>query len=165
MIGPRSATMARLAAAVLAVAVVAVAVAGSAAAAPRPRASLIQIENDVMCVVCHESLAVAQAPEAYSERNYIRSLILQGETRQQIEKNLVLQYGPSVLALPPAHGFNLLVYVVPPLVLLLGIVTLVLTIPRWRERARRAAAAPRADPPALDPSDAHRLDEDLARRV
>ena len=152
-------------AAVVSVAVAAVAVPGSAAAAAHSRASLTEIENDVMCVACHESLAVAQSPEAYSERNYIRTLILQGETRQQIENNLVVQYGPSVLALPPAHGFNLLVYIVPPLVLLLGIVTLVLTIPRWRERARRSAAAPRADPPALDPSDARRLDEDLARRV
>lgn len=139
-------------------------VAGTATAMPRARASLLQIENDVMCVACHESLAVAQSPEAFSERDYIRQLIAQGETRRQIEKNLVAQYGPSVLALPPANGFNLLVYVVPPAVLALGIVTLMLTVPRWRRRSRQAAAEPRAGLPDLDPADVHRLDDDLARR-
>jgi cytochrome c-type biogenesis protein CcmH len=126
-------------------------------------ASLTQIENDVMCVACHESLAVAQSPEAFSERSYIRTLIGQGETRQQIEHNLVQQYGPAVLALPPAHGFNLLVYVLPPVLLALGIVTLLVTIPKWRRRARRAAQEPLAVGPALNAADAHRLNEDLAR--
>ncbi len=51
-----------------------------------------------MCVACHESLAVAQSPEAFSERAYIRRLIAQGLTEKQIENQLVAQYGPSVLA-------------------------------------------------------------------
>jgi cytochrome c-type biogenesis protein CcmH len=129
------------------------------------RASFTQIESDVMCVACHESLAVANSPEAFSERQYIRTLIAQGQTRKQIEHNLVEQYGPAVLALPPAHGFNVLVYIVPPLVLILGLLTIVLTLPRWRRRARAAAAAdgPDEPKPALDPADARRLNDDLGR--
>ena len=49
-----------------------------AAATTQPRASLTDIENDVMCVACHEPLAVAQSPQADSERAYIRRLIAQG---------------------------------------------------------------------------------------
>jgi cytochrome c-type biogenesis protein CcmH len=135
-----------------------------AALAAAPRASLTQIEGDVMCVVCHESLAVAQSPEAFQERQYINTLIAQGETRKQIEHNLVQQYGPAVLALPPAHGFSLLVYVIPAVVLVLGVTTVMLTVPRWRRRTRAAAAAqPATAAPALDPTDARRLDEDLGR--
>ena len=116
-----------------------------------PRASYIEVLNDVMCVVCHEPLAVAQSPEAFQERQYIRTLIAQGETKRQIEHNLVEQYGPAVLARPPAHGVNLLVYIVPPLVLILGLTTLAIFIPRWRRRrpaerrrgdARRGPAGP-----------------------
>lgn len=133
----------------------------AAAAAARPRASLIQIENDLMCVACHESLAVAQSPEAYSERQYIRQLIAQGETKQQIEHNMVLQYGSSVLALPPAHGFNLLVYIIPPLVVLAGITTVLLTLPRWRARRSGGDGPAATSGSMLDPTDASRLDEDL----
>jgi cytochrome c-type biogenesis protein CcmH len=135
----------------------------AAALAVAPRASLTAIENDVMCVACHESLAVAQSPQADSERNYIRQLISRGLTKKQIEASLVGQYGPAVLALPPAHGFNLAVYVIPPAILILGIVVLVIALPRWRRRARAAGSEPLPSAPPLTTADAQRLDEDLAR--
>jgi cytochrome c-type biogenesis protein CcmH len=131
------------------------------AAAATPRASLTDIENDVMCVVCNEPLAVAQSPQADRERAFISGLIAKGFTKHQIEQALVAQYGPSVLALPPAHGFNLTVYVIPPAIVLLGAAGLAFALPRWRRRTRAATAS--AAPPALDPGDARRLDEDLAR--
>jgi cytochrome c-type biogenesis protein CcmH len=136
----------------------------AAASAVPARASLTDIEGDVMCVACHESLSVAESPQANSERSYIRSLIAQGETKPQIERALVAQYGASVLALPPAHGFNLTVYILPPLILVVGIVTLAITLPKWRRRARAASRTPLPTGPALDAGDARRLDEDLARR-
>jgi cytochrome c-type biogenesis protein CcmH/NrfF len=137
--------------------------AGAARANPAPRASYIEVLNDVMCVVCHEPLAVAQSPEAFQERQYIRTLIAQGETKGQIEHNLVEQYGPAVLARPPANGVNLLVYIVPPVVLILGLGTLAIFLPRWRRRARQtnSESTPAATP--LDPADAQRLRDDLGR--
>ena len=134
------------------------------AAAVTPRASLSDIENDVMCVSCREPLAVAQSPQALSERSFIRTLIAHGLTKAQIEKQLVAQYGVAVLGRPPAHGFNLTVYILPPALLIAGAAILAVTLPRWRRRARaRAAASPAASAPALDPAEAKRLDEDLAR--
>jgi cytochrome c-type biogenesis protein CcmH len=135
----------------------------AAASAATARASLTEIEGDVMCVACHESLSVAESPQADSERAYIRLLIAQGENEPQIERALVGQYGASVLALPPAHGFNLTVYILPPLILVIGIATLVITLPKWRRRAQAAAQTPLPAGPPLDPGDARRLDEDLAR--
>ena len=61
----------------------------TARSAATSKASYLQIVNDVMCVVCHEPLAVAQSPEAFQERDYIRQLIAQGKTRKQIENDLV----------------------------------------------------------------------------
>ena len=134
-----------------------------AIAAP-PRTSLPAIWNDVMCVSCREPLAVAQSPQAIAEKNYIRMLVAQGYTKAQIERALVAQYGPSVLGKPPADGFNLTVYVLPPAILLLGIVTLAITLPRWRRRSRAAAASrPAAAQPALAPADERRLEEELSR--
>ena len=92
-----------------------------------------------MCPSCREPLAVAQSPQAYAERNFIRGLIAQGLTKAQIERQLVAQYGPSVLGKPPAHGFNLTVYVLPPALVLLGLGILAITLPRWRRRTRAAS--------------------------
>jgi cytochrome c-type biogenesis protein CcmH len=152
--------------AALTVIVTAIALTSSAAAATTatPRASLTDIENDVMCVSCREPLAVAQSPQALAERDYIRKLIAQGETKAQIEKALVVQYGPAVLGKPPAHGFNLTVYILPPAILVLGIGTLVLVLPKWRRRARvRATARGAAPEPSIASADALRLDEELRR--
>ncbi|HTX31451.1 MAG TPA: cytochrome c-type biogenesis protein CcmH [Solirubrobacteraceae bacterium] len=135
----------------------------AAAATTRARASLLDIENDVMCTVCNEPLAVADSPEAYQERGFIRALIAKGETKAQIERQLVVQYGPAVLGRPPAHGFNLTVYVLPPAIVVLGVVVLLITLPRWRRRARAARAQPLAGAPPLDPAEESRLEEELSR--
>jgi cytochrome c-type biogenesis protein CcmH len=133
------------------------------AASTHPRASLTDIENEVMCTLCHESLAVAQSPQADSERNYIRGLIAKGETKQQILRDMVAQYGPGVLGRPPASGFNLTVYVLPPAILAVGIAILGFTLPRWRRRTRAAAARSPNTTLALDPAEAARLDRDLGQ--
>jgi cytochrome c-type biogenesis protein CcmH len=131
--------------------------------APQPRASLTDIENDVMCTLCHESLAVAQSPQADAERNYIRGLIAKGETKQQILKDMVAQYGPTVLGRPPASGFNLTVYVLPPAILAVGIAILAFTLPRWRRRTRAAKSRSPDKSPALDPAEAARLEHELSQ--
>lgn len=153
-----------IAAAILVLILPAGASATAGATQPQPRTSYIQVLDDVMCVVCHEPLAVAQSPEAFQERDYIRQEIAAGKTRAQIEHDLVQQYGPAVLSRPPAHGVNVLVYIVPPLVLVLGIGTLAIFLPRWRRRARQSASDRTPQPPtSLDPADAKRLNDDLGR--
>jgi cytochrome c-type biogenesis protein CcmH len=133
--------------------------AGTAAA----QTSYLSVVDDVMCVVCHEPLGVAQSPEAFQERDYIRQLIAQGKTRKEIENDLVQQYGPAVLARPPADGVNLLVYIIPPVVLIVGITVLAIFLPRWRRRAREAGPSPTDTRATLDAADAKRLNDDLGR--
>jgi cytochrome c-type biogenesis protein CcmH len=135
----------------------------SPAFAVAPRASLTEIENEVMCVSCREPLSVAQSPQAFAERDYVRTLVNQGLTKAQIEQALVGQYGTAVLGRPPANGFNLTVYILPPALVAVGLLTLAITLPRWRRRARAAAASPLAAGPGLGAADARRLDDDLSR--
>jgi cytochrome c-type biogenesis protein CcmH len=129
------------------------------------RTSLTAVEGDVMCVACHEPLAVSQSPQAESERSYIQALIQRGETKTQIERELVAQYGPSVLAKPPARGFSLSLYILPPALVLIGLVILAITLPRWRRRTAAASAAPGGADSALvlTPGETERLDDELSR--
>ena len=149
-------------------ALVSVLLAAVAIAAPAqadaPRVSLPVIERRVMCVTCKIPLMVAQSPQADRERVFIRGLIAEGDDESQVEHTLVAQYGPSVLALPAAQGFDLTAYLVP-LAALLGLLALfALLLPRWRRQARARAAAPSADgSPGLTAAERARLDADLAR--
>jgi len=146
----------------LLIASIAFALAPSAWAGPKPRASLTDIENDVMCTICHEPLAVAQSLEADQERAYIRGLIAQGLTKQQILRNLVGQYGEAVLGKPPASGISLTVYILPPAILVAGIAILLITLPRWRRRTRAAANQAVETLPPLDPAEAARVEHELS---
>jgi cytochrome c-type biogenesis protein CcmH/NrfF len=144
--------------ALLAPASVAVAV---AVAGVRPHVSLLAIERQAMCVTCKVALDESQAPQADREREYILSLIDAGEGEAEIKRALVAQYGPTVLGLPSAHGFDLTVYLVPLAVVLGLLATVLLLIPRWRRRARSQAGAS-AGAATLSPADAARLESDLA---
>lgn len=135
------------------------------ASAATPKVSLTAAEMQYMCTSCREPLGLAQSPQAQSEKQYLASLIDRGLTSRQIQRQMVAQYGLAVLGKPPAHGFNLTVYILPPAILLLGIAALIYTLPKWRARSRRAAAEhPRGAPP-LKSDDADRLKDDLARFI
>jgi cytochrome c-type biogenesis protein CcmH len=125
------------------------------------RTSLPVIERQVMCVTCKIPLNVAQSPQADRERAYIQSLIDEGKSEAQIKNALVGQYGPAVLGLPSAHGFDLAAYLVPLAVLIALVTGLALLLPRWRRS--RAASAGGPLQPELDAGDSARLDADLAR--
>jgi cytochrome c-type biogenesis protein CcmH len=133
----------------------------AAAGAAPPRASLTDIEPEVMCVTCRIPLSVADSAQADRERAFIRGLIRQGRTKQQILDAMVASYGPRVLATPSTSGVDLTAWLVPGglVVVLLG--AGLLAIPRWRRRGNRSRPAPAG--PALATADARRLDEELAR--
>jgi cytochrome c-type biogenesis protein CcmH/NrfF len=145
--------------ALIAVALLAV-VAPSAAAAPR--ASLTEIEKQVMCPVCGTLLQLAESPQAQREKAFIQRLIAEGKSEDQIKDALVAEYGDEVLALPQGSGFSLSAYVVPIVAFLVAAVALALGVLRWR-RAGGGGGRDKVGPAGPKGDDAERLDADLAR--
>jgi len=137
---------------------------GAAAASPGP-GQLPSIESQFMCVSCHEPLELVNSPQAQSEKAYIVSLLKKGETVAQIKADMVAQYGPAVLARPPASGFNLTVYILPPAILLAGLLFLAFTLPKWRRRAKLAATTSLSRSAPLRPDQAKRLDDELSKLI
>jgi cytochrome c-type biogenesis protein CcmH len=135
----------------------------SAGAAGSRHLALTTIEREYMCVTCKIPLNVAQSTQADRERAFIAELIGDGDDRTQIRQALVAQYGPAVLGLPQAHGFDLTVYVVPAAVVAALAALVALLLPRWRRRARSHSAALAAGAARLQDADRARLDADMAR--
>jgi len=111
------------------------------AAAPAARASLPDIERQVMCAACGVPLNIAESPQADRERAFIQSLIAQGQDTAQIKRALVGQYGSRVLATPSHSGFGLTAYLVPIAVAAALAALLAVLLPRWRRRGPAPAAA------------------------
>jgi cytochrome c-type biogenesis protein CcmH len=136
--------------------------AAAAAPARAAQASLTDIEDEVMCVVCNVPLNIAESPQADRERALIRSLIAQGKTKQQIKDALVGEYGKAVLATPHGGGIDWAAWVVPGALIAAVLAALAIVVPRWRRRDGVSQPATPAGP-GLDAADARRLEEDLAR--
>jgi cytochrome c-type biogenesis protein CcmH len=106
---------------------------------------------------------VSDSPQADRERAFIRALIAQGKTKKQIEDALVAQYGRGVLATPPDSGFDLAVWIVPGLAVLLAGTAIAFAVVRWRRNRPRtgALATTPAGGPSSDDGGAARLRSDL----
>ena len=92
--------------------VIALAVVAQAAASEQ-NPTLPELERELICPTCHESLAASTSPIADRMRAFIRGRIAAGDTKSEIKAKLVDQFGEGVLAAPPKSGFNLLAWVLP----------------------------------------------------
>ncbi len=158
MAGQDASAAARRVLALLAAVLLALAPAAPAVAQDS-KPSLPDIEDEVMCVECGTALNISASQVAEDERQFIRDLIAEGKSKQEIKDALVAEYGPGVLAVPEDDGFGLAAYVVPPLLVLLALAALLFTAKRWRRQPRPAAAGGGAP---LDDEDASRLEKDMA---
>jgi cytochrome c-type biogenesis protein CcmH len=131
-----------------------------AAAACKPKTSLSALEGQVMCPICHTTLDQSQSGAADQIRAIIRAKIARCESADQIKRELVADFGVSILAAPPKHGFNLLAWVLPLVGIAVG--SVVFGVLSWWWIRGREPAAGRAEA-ALDPELDRRVDEELAR--
>jgi cytochrome c-type biogenesis protein CcmH len=150
----------------LVVLAVAALVLAPAASASERHPTLNELENEVMCPVCNTTLAQSNSDAAKSIEREIEAKIVAGRTKSQIKDFLVQQYGESILAAPPKHGFNLLAWVLP--LAGIGVAALILGVAAWGWTRGRGDPEPLAvqSSNGQGPIDAEldrRVDEELSR--
>ncbi|MGA0122922.1 MAG: cytochrome c-type biogenesis protein [Gaiellales bacterium] len=131
------------------------------AGAAEPLFRMSDIESDLMCPTCQSRLDMSHSPAADRIRAFIEEKRQLGWTEQEVKDALVADFGPAVLAAPPARGLGLVAWLVPLLAVGGGVVILIGAVAVWR---RRAPAIARAAAPAAPPDAAidARIDAALA---
>jgi cytochrome c-type biogenesis protein CcmH len=129
----------------------------SAAFAAQPQFSMNEIETELMCPTCQSRLDLSHAPAAEQIRSFVARKREEGWTKQQVKDALVQDFGPAVLAAPPASGVGLVAWIVPAALVVGGVGVVVALTLVWRRRRRAAEVAVAAVDPALD----DRVDEAL----
>jgi cytochrome c-type biogenesis protein CcmH len=122
---------------------------------PSLEAEARQIETELIAPCCwSQQVSVHQSAAADEMRAEIRARLQAGRSREEILEAFVAQYGERILAVPPAHGYKLILYVLP-VVLLIGSALLLGVI--VRRMAGRTALAPAGGvPPPGDADDPYR---------
>jgi len=125
----------------LALVVLAALLAWSSCASVAPQSSLERraqaLDRGLICPICPgESLDQSQVALAKQMQGVVREMLADGRTEMEIEDFFVERYGQAVLAAPRKEGFNLIVWVVPPVGALGGLTVLLLVV-RAMVRGRR----------------------------
>jgi cytochrome c-type biogenesis protein CcmH len=133
----------RLGLLILAVSLTALPAVAGETTSERMRAGALVSDTDVhavaaqlRCVVC-QSLSVADSPSemAAEMRGIVRERLAAGETPDQVVRYFVDKYGEWILLAPPRRGFTLLVWILPPVAVLLGLGIVVQRLRLWSRRA------------------------------
>jgi cytochrome c-type biogenesis protein CcmH len=85
-----------------------------------------QIAGQLYCPVCENvplDECTTEACQAW--RDLIKQQLAEGRTEQEILDYFAAQYGDKVLGEPPMRGLNWLLYIFPPLVILIGLIWII----------------------------------------
>jgi cytochrome c-type biogenesis protein CcmH/NrfF len=117
--------------------------------------TLEALGNEVQCT-CGCVAPLNQCPhidcaEKAEMQAFIKKEIAEGKDETAILQDLSIRYGVQVLSAPPAHGFNLAVWILPSVGLLAGLGIVVVIVRRWKREPAIALAPTSAthDPKVL----------------
>jgi cytochrome c-type biogenesis protein CcmH len=113
----------------------------SPALTPQQEQEARQLETMLIAPCCwSQQVAVHQSPAADEIRRDVRRRLASGQTREQIVDDYVVQFGQRILTVPPARGFNRLLYVLPPLALVGGAGLVIAVVRRFTGRTHERSA-------------------------
>ena len=126
------------------------------------------IAKQLYCPVCENTpLDVCPTEACRQWRELIRQQLAEGKTEQEIKDYFVANYGARVLAEPPRTGFNWLVYIIPPVLILVGAIILFNAFRAWtKPKSAEAGVGQEKEAGSSSNADEYvaRLEEELKKR-
>jgi cytochrome c-type biogenesis protein CcmH len=121
------------------------------------------IAKQLYCPVCENTpLDVCPTTACAQWRELIRQKLSEGWSDTAIKDYFVNQYGARVLGAPPAKGLSLFVYIIPPLVILVGVYVLFLAYRSWKHNPSQVVTTQFTDQP---PADSNAVRDAYMRRL
>jgi cytochrome c-type biogenesis protein CcmH len=121
------------------------------------------IASQLYCPVCENvPLDVCGTQACAQWRDLIREKLSEGWSEAQIKEYFSTQYGDRVLAEPPARGLNWLIYVIPPLVFIVGAVFLYRGFISWKKMGEEVDGL--ETEPDINDEYLNRLEQELKKK-
>jgi cytochrome c-type biogenesis protein CcmH/NrfF len=130
--------------------------------ATTPSGRLYDLDHRLMCTCgCAQILGECNhvgCTQSAQELNELRADIAAGMSDQQIFNAFIAKYGATVLAAPPAHGFDLVAWIAPFAVFVAALLGTILLIRRWGGWGGKPQTAVTTDSALLNPEERERLE-------
>lgn len=126
------------------------------------------VAHQLYCPVCENTpLDVCPTDACKDWREQIRGMLAEGKTEDEILQYFVDQFGDRVLAAPPVSTkFNWIIYIVPPLIILIGAIILFRSLKEWTTpKSARAGQGADGTGTVIEKDDyVARLEEELKKQ-
>jgi cytochrome c-type biogenesis protein CcmH len=95
-------------------------------------AQVRKLSAELRCPVC-QGLSLADSPSELSQemKSVVRAQLAAGKSPDEVKAYFVGRYGEWILLEPKPHGWNLLVYALPLLLVLAGLAGVFFVARRW----------------------------------
>ena len=109
-----------------------------------PSTRFNELGHQLMCICsCGQILLECNhvgCPDSDGMRNELMAAVSRGDSDSLVEQAFVQKYGPTVLAAPTTTGFDRTAWIMPFVVLLVGIALVVYIVRTWKNRPAPAIA-------------------------
>ncbi len=98
------------------------------------------VAAQLRCPVC-QGVAIQDSPSELAQqmRMVVKEQLASGKSPDEVKEYFVSKYGEWILLEPQAHGFNIVIYALPVLLVLGGAVFLVFIVRKWTAAAPATA--------------------------
>ncbi len=94
-----------------------------------------QISKLLRCVVCqNQSIYESNADIAHDMRLLVRERLLAGDNKDQVINYIVARYGDYILLKPPFQANTVLLWMAPPLMVLIALMIVILLIKNYQHK-------------------------------
>ncbi len=101
-----------------------------------------KVASQLYCPICENiPLDVCPTQACADWRELIRGFLAEGKSEAEIQDYFSTQYGWNVLAVPPRAGLNWLIYLLPPAIILAGVVTVIIIIRRSKPAVKKTVVS------------------------
>jgi cytochrome c-type biogenesis protein CcmH len=95
-------------------------------------AATTALASELRCPVCQgNSIQDSPSELAQQMRSVVRDQLRSGKTPDEVRAYFVDKYGEWILLAPKAEGFNLVVYLIPFVAIIIGALIVWRTVKRW----------------------------------
>ena len=101
------------------------------------------VAAQLRCPVC-QGVAIQDSPSELAQqmRMVVKEQLAAGKSADEVKAYFVSKYGEWILLEPQAHGFNLVIYALPVLLVLGGAVFLVFIVRKWTAAVSASGGTP-----------------------
>ena len=107
---------------------------------PQLEALTKAVAGQLRCPVC-QGLSIQDSPSELSQqmRTVVKEQLASGKSEREVKDYFISKYGEWILLEPQAHGFNILIYALPAVLVVGGIIFLVFIVKKWTAAAPQGA--------------------------